>query len=83
VVVNCTLIELRARLGSPARFQIDAEPSRRKRPVVTTVRWTCGCSAVGAGLKALALSTCAAHATESSETNGLRIPRLASLLSRP
>jgi hypothetical protein len=82
--MNRTLEDLRVLLGPPSRFQIDAEPSRRKRPVLTTVRWACGCRAEGSGLRSLALLACASHAPASAP-NGTRrhLPRLSSLLSRP
>jgi hypothetical protein len=82
--VNHTLPALRARLGRPARFQIDAEPSRRRRPVVATVRWDCGCLAEGPGFDALTLQACGAHAAAPSLGATLRqVPGLSSLLSRP
>jgi hypothetical protein len=79
--VNRTLTDLRAQLGAPSRFQIDAEPARRKRPVVTSVLWRCGCSAEGTALTSLALAPCREHRTERTRFHGVRV--LGSLLTRP
>jgi hypothetical protein len=79
--VNRTLLDLREQLGAPVRFQIDAEPARRKRPVVTTVRWPCGCTAAGASLTSLTLAPCLEHAPDRPRFRG--VPVLGGLLTRP
>jgi len=82
--VNRTLIDLRARLGSPVRFHIDAEPGRKRRPVVAHVRWACGCHATGPGFGRLALAACAVHRPSEAERCGpMRVlPFIGALLSR-
>ena len=81
--VNRTLTDLQSQLGTPARFQIDAEPSHRKCPVTTTVRWRCGCRAEGSGLRALHLSPCAQHAPAPEPARlGFRVPFIGALLGR-
>jgi hypothetical protein len=59
--VNRTLTDLRAQLGRPARFHIDAEPARKRAAVIATVLWPCGCRAAGGGFDRLALEACVAH----------------------
>ena len=78
--VNRTLLELRAHLGRPARFHIDAEPARKRTAVIATVIWDCGCRAAGPGLTRLDLRPCAAHRSAAGERRG-RVPILG-LLTR-
>jgi hypothetical protein len=79
--VNRTLTELRAELGVPARFAIDAEARRRKTPVITSVRWTCGCRAEGPGLRSLVLQRCVQHRVADARPAGRGVALLRSLLS--
>jgi hypothetical protein len=83
-LVHQTLTDLRRQLGSAYRVQIDAEPDRRKRPVIVTVRWRCGCSAGGTHLRALLAAPCRAHrsAAEGERPRGGGIPLLRTLISR-
>ena len=80
--VNRTLTDLRAQLGSPARFHIDAEPARKRTPVLTTVHWSCGCSATGAGFDRLLPRMCLAHGGTDARAGVRALPLLGSLLSR-
>jgi hypothetical protein len=83
--VNQSLRDLRAQLGAPLRFQIDAEPNRRKRPVIVTVRWRCGCTATGTGLDRLDAAGCAQHRLASAPPRvpARTRPLLGTLLGRP
>jgi hypothetical protein len=80
--VNRTLLDLRAQLGPPARFHIDAEPARKRTAVVANVLWNCGCRAAGPGFGRLDLRACATHRAATADRRG-RVPLLGSLLARP
>ena len=82
VDVNRTLTDLRAQLGTPARFHIDAEPARKRTTVLTTVHWSCGCSATGSGFDRLLLRSCLAHGGSDVRAGVRALPLLGSLLSR-
>ncbi len=82
--VNRTLIALRAELGAPDRFHIDAEPGRKRLPVVAGVHWSCGCRAAGPGFGRLELEACSAHRREPAERrHAIRaLPFIGALLTR-
>jgi hypothetical protein len=79
-----TLRDLRAQLGRAYRIQIDAQPKRRKRPVVITAQWACGCSAAGTHLRSLVRTPCVAHGTAADRSRARfgAIPVLGGLLTR-
>jgi hypothetical protein len=83
--VNRTLVDLRAQLGAPHRFRIDAEPARRRSPVTVHAGWICGCRASGPGYGRLDLQPCAAHRGAVAERRPLMraLPLIGGLLTRP
>jgi len=83
--VNRTLVDLRAQLGAAQRFQIEAEPARRRSPVLVHVRWACGCRAAGPGFARLDLQACATHRAMAPERRPLMraLPLIGGLLTRP
>ncbi len=82
--VNRTLVDLRAQLGAPQRFRIDAEPARKRSPVVVHAGWACGCHAAGPGFERLELQPCTGHGGAAERRPRMRaLPLIGGLLTRP